>query len=79
MRREGREAAAKPLSSEFVTGNYFSTLGVSAFGGRLFTPSDDRAAAPPVAVLSHHAWETLYGADPSVVGSTFVVGAIPSP
>ena len=27
----------------------------------------------PVAVLSHHAWQGVYGADPSVVGSTFVL------
>ena len=46
--------AARPLRSEFVTGNYFSTLGVSAFGGRVLTPEDDRPPAPPVAVLSHH-------------------------
>ena len=27
--------------------------------------------ATPVIVLSHHAWETIYGSDPSVIGSTF--------
>src|SRR5512136_1511905 len=36
VRRQGVEAAAKPLRSEYVTGNYFSTLGVRAFGGRVF-------------------------------------------
>ena len=73
----GREPCAKPLRSEYVTGNYFSTLGVAAFGGRVFTPDDDRPAAPPVAVLSHHAWQADYGGDPSVVGSTFVVEGHP--
>ena len=34
VRREGVETAARPLRSEFVTGNYFLTLGVGAFGGR---------------------------------------------
>ena len=38
MRREGVEVSARPLRSEFVTGNYFSTLGVGAFGGRVFAP-----------------------------------------
>src|SRR5262249_53476280 len=52
---------------------YFSTIGVGAFGGRMFTPSDATASAPPVAVLSHHAWQTEYGADPSVLGSSFVI------
>ncbi len=71
VRRQGVESAARPLRSEYVTGNYFSTLGVGAFGGRVFTPDDDKPAAPPVAVLSHRVWQTTYGGDPSVVGSSF--------
>ncbi len=76
VRREG-EAAARPLRSEFVTGNYFSMLGIRSFGGRLLTPEDDRPSAPPVAVLSHRAWQTTYGSDPTVVGSTFFVEGHP--
>jgi predicted permease len=77
VRREGADAAARPLRSELVTGSYFSTLGVGAFGGRVFTPEDDRPSAPPVVVLSHHAWQGVYGGDASVVGSTFVVEGRP--
>jgi predicted permease len=77
VRRQGLESAPRPLRSEYVTGNYFSTLGVAAFGGRVFTPEDDKPAAPPVAVLSHRVWQTAYAADPSVVGSTFVVEGQP--
>ena len=73
VRREGVETAARPLRSEFVTGNYFSTLGIAAFGGRVLTPEDDRPAAPPVAVLSHRVWQTAYASDPSVIGSTFIL------
>jgi hypothetical protein len=58
VRREGAAVAAKPLRSEYVTGNYFSTLGVNAFGGRVFSPSDDKPSAPPVIVISHQAWQT---------------------
>ena len=76
VRRQG-ELAARPLHSEYVTGNYFSTLGVGAFGGRVFNPDDDKPAASPVAVLSHRVWQNTYGGDPSVVGSTFVVGGHP--
>src|SRR6201987_4913773 len=36
VRREGVEQAARPLRSEFVTGNYFATLGVGPFAGRVF-------------------------------------------
>src|SRR6202521_2442573 len=77
VRRQGLESAARPLRSEYVTGNYFSTLGVRAFGGRVFTPDDDKPAASPVVVLSHRVWQTTYGSDPSVVGSTFVVEGHP--
>jgi predicted permease len=72
VRRQG-ELAAKPLHAEFVTGNYFSTLGVRTFGGRLLIPADDKPSAPPAVVMSHHTWQTEYGSDPNVVGSTFVV------
>jgi predicted permease len=71
------DTAARPLRAEYVTGNYFTTLGVGAFGGRTLTPEDDTPAAPPVAVLSHHTWESAYGGDTAVVGSTFVVEGHP--
>jgi len=77
VRREGAETAARPTRGEYVTGSYFSTLGITAFGGRVFTADDDKPSAPPVIVLSHHLWEGTYGADPSVVGATFVVEGHP--
>ena len=77
VRRERTEAAARTIRSEFVTGNYFTTLGIGALGGRVFSVADDRPAAPPAVVLSHHVWQGTYGGDPSVVGSTFVVEGHP--
>jgi predicted permease len=77
VRRQGLESAARPLRSEYVTGTYFSTLGVQAFGGRVFTPDDDKPSASPVAVLSHRVWQTTYASDPLVVGSTFAVDGHP--
>ena len=73
VRRQNVESTSRPMRSQYVTGTYFSTLGVGAFGGRVFTATDDAPAAPPVAVLSHHVWQTTYGADPSMVGATLVV------
>jgi predicted permease len=77
VRRQGGSDAARPLKGQYVTGTYFTTLGVVAFGGRVFTAHDDRPAAPPVAVLSHHAWQSTYGSDPSVVGATFLLDGHP--
>ncbi|MGB9122096.1 MAG: ABC transporter permease, partial [Candidatus Angelobacter sp.] len=65
VRRERVETASRPLRSQYVTGNYFSTLGVGAFGGRVFTEDDDKPASAPVIVLSHHTWQSTYGADTS--------------
>jgi predicted permease len=76
-RRERVEAVARPLRTEYVTGNYFSTFGVGAIAGRVFGTDDDAASAAPVAVMSHHTWTVTYGSDPSVVGGTFVLQGHP--
>jgi predicted permease len=76
-RRAGSSEAPRPLRSEYVTGNYFSTLGVLAYGGRVLTPSDDRPSAPPAAVMSHHAWQSHYGGDTAIVGGTLVLDGHP--
>jgi predicted permease len=76
-RRAGAETAARPLRSQYVTGSYFSTLGVRAFGGRVFAAADDQPSAPPVVVLSHQAWQSVYASDTSIVGSTLVLNGHP--
>ena len=50
VRRSGDTGPAAPYAGEFVSGNYFSMLGLNAFAGRLITPADDSPGAPPVAV-----------------------------
>jgi len=77
VRREGADAAARPLRTEFVSGNYFTTFGVGAFGGRVFSAADDTPASPPVVVLSHHVWQGTFGGDPTVVGSAFAIEGHP--
>jgi predicted permease len=77
VRRQDVDTAARPLRSEYVTGNYFSTLGVRVSAGRTLTAEDDTPAAPPVLVLSHHTWQGAYGGDPSIVGGTLIVEGHP--
>src|SRR5271165_1327988 len=77
VRREGSGTIAKPLRLEYVTGNYFLTLGVNAYRGHVLSPADDTPSAPPAMVMSHQTWQAEYGADPSVVGSTFIVEGHP--
>jgi predicted permease len=73
VRRPDVDPTSRPLRAEYVTGNYFSTLGVKPFGGRVFGAEDDTPAAPPVVVLSHHVWQGTYDADPSMIGATLIL------
>ena len=77
VRRSGADGEAKPLHAEYISGNYFSTFGLQAYAGRALTPADDRRSAPPAAMLTHRAWQQLYGADPKVVGSVFYLDGHP--
>jgi predicted permease len=67
-------ADAQPLghaSTELVSGNYFSLLGVRPILGRPITPDDDRAAgAGAVAVISHGLWQRAFAGSPAVLGRT---------
>ncbi len=77
VRRPGVDVAARSLRTEYVTGNYFTTFGIGAFGGRVFTQDDDTPASPPVVVISHHSWESTYGGDKGLVGGTLVIEGHP--
>ena len=77
MRRAGTSAPPDMRNGQYVSGNFFQTLGVSAWRGRLLTDADDREGAPPVAVMSFHAWQEKYGSDPSVIGSTYQINGHP--
>ena len=70
-------ATAKAETSEYVSGNYFSTFGLGAFAGRLLQPADDVPGAAPVAVLSYQAWQVAHAADPNVISSTFYIQGQP--
>ncbi len=73
MRRAGASGPLDTANGQYVSGNFFQTLGVSAWRGRLFVDADDLEGTPPVAVMSFHAWQEKYGSDPSVVGSTYQI------
>ena len=77
MRRAGTSAPPDTRNGQYVSGNFFRTLGVQAWRGRLFQDSDDVEGAAPVAVMSFHAWQERYGSDPSVVGATYQINGQP--
>lgn len=52
----------------YVSGDYFSTLGVAAVLGRPLQSSDDLSGAPPVCVISHRLWRQRYDESTGVLG-----------
>ncbi len=76
-RRGESDHVARPLRSEFVSGNYFSVFGLGAFAGRTIQPSDDQRSASPVAMLSYRTWQQQYGSDPKIIGSNFILDGYP--
>src|SRR5262245_21336097 len=75
VHQNGAAGLATPFTGEFVSGNYFTTLGVQAFAGRMIAPSDDRKGAAPVAVASYGAWEK-YGFDTSLIGQPLTISGV---
>jgi predicted permease len=65
-------------NGQVVSGNYFSTLGVSAILGRTISPADDQlAGGSTVAVISYKYWRERLAGDPAVVGTKIVVNNYP--
>src|SRR5690348_8747426 len=62
--------AASVVRGLYVSGDFFSTLGVNTFIGRPLALSDDLPSAPPVIVLNYAYWVRAFGAAPSAVGRT---------
>jgi macrolide transport system ATP-binding/permease protein len=53
-RSDKTQEAARSVTGEFVSGNYFRTFGLQPSVGRLFTDADNVIGAPLVAVMSYN-------------------------
>ena len=73
VRRAGSQAPVATFNGQDVSGNFFRTLGVQPWIGRLMTDADDQIGAPLVAVISYRVWQTKFASDPSVVGGAFEI------
>ena len=61
-----------------VSGSYFSTLGVGASTGRVFTAADDvTPGAHPVAVASDGYWRRRFGRDAAILGRVIRINGTP--
>ena len=74
----GRGRAARQLSGELVTGNYFRAWVSAPQLGRTLQPSDEVAPSQhPVVVISNGLWRRDFGADPDIVGKTIELNNFP--
>jgi predicted permease len=69
----------RPADALFVSGGFFSTLGVPALLGRTFTPADDQKGGGPegvVAVISHGLWQRRFNGAADVIGTALPVDGV---
>ena len=62
---------------EYVSGDYFSVLGVRPAVGRVIGHTDDVRGCPAIAVLSAPFWQSEFGGDTRAVGKRIMLGGHP--
>jgi predicted permease len=65
------------VKGQYVSGEYFSGMGVPAAAGRLLVQSDDRAGAATVVVLSHRLSQRRFGGARDAIGRTIRINDKP--
>jgi predicted permease len=75
---DGRADLADARAARFVSGAYFSVLGVPPAAGRVIGPADDQPNGPVVVVLGYRWWRTRFAGDPAVIGKSIRVNNVPA-
>jgi predicted permease len=69
---------ADQVITSYVTGNYFTTLGLKPALGRLILPSEGKiSGSDPVLVLGYSYWKERFGSDPGILGKQVEVDGHP--
>ena len=77
---------AEQLDGQFMTSDFFETLGVKPLLGRTFTLAEEQPGAGPVVLISEGLWRRKFSASPNVLGRTLslegrnltIIGVVPS-
>lgn len=77
---------AEQLDGQFMTSDFFETLGVNPLLGRTFTQAEEQPGAGPVVLISEGLWRRRFGGSPDVLGkgislegkSYSIIGVIPA-
>jgi len=59
---------------QYVSGNFFSVLGINPALGRTLSPADDAMTDGIAAVISYNYWTTRFGQNPAVIGKVVQIG-----
>jgi putative ABC transport system permease protein len=63
----------KRIQTARVSAGYFDVFGARASLGRTFVADDEQAGREQVVVLSNKIWQSVFGADPAVVGRSMLL------
>jgi putative ABC transport system permease protein len=74
------------LRYDSVSANYFEVPGAKPLLGRTFAPDEDQPGKQYEVVLTHRIWQSLFGADPKIIGRSIrlngmayaVIGVMPA-
>jgi putative ABC transport system permease protein len=64
---------ARYVEGDYVSGQFFETLGLKAILGRTIATADDKRGCPGTAVLGNSFWQKEYGGRSDVVGKTISI------
>ena len=68
---------SRPIPGSWVSGGFFTGLGLQPAAGRLLRPADDFRGCPAVAVLGYGFWQSRYGGEAGAIGKTISLDGHP--
>jgi predicted permease len=69
--------SVESTTGAWVTGAYYTTLGLQPAAGRLLGESDDRPGAVPAAIITDGYWQRKFGRSPEAIGRQIIVEGRP--
>lgn len=73
------DGKSNSFAYSYVTGNYFSVLGLKPALGRLFLPNEgEQPNAAPAMVLGYSYWQKRFAGDPTVLGKQVKIDGKPT-
>jgi predicted permease len=71
LKTQGSDAQQLQVNGNAVSGNYFSTVGVTPIMGRPFLPEEDKTPGThPVMILSYDLWQRRFASDSDILNKT---------